>query len=159
MADKRGEAGGHESRPDGREVDMSFPADAIDDERLETSLGDGPRRGLEGKSANTLDANGPQGTQQLPSGDGVTEAAGAKPDQRRRMTQATSKAMGGEPAREKEKGQHRSDQFDWFPDAENCLGNSAESPSGSGANGAGNQSDEALSPGRRGCGADGATIV
>ena len=32
MADKRGEAGGHESRPDGREVDMSFRADASDDE-------------------------------------------------------------------------------------------------------------------------------
>ena len=30
MADKRGQAGGHESRPDGRGVDMSFPADASD---------------------------------------------------------------------------------------------------------------------------------
>ena len=55
MADKRGEAGGHESRPDGREVDMSFRADASDDEELETCLGDGPRRGLDGMLANMLD--------------------------------------------------------------------------------------------------------
>ena len=51
MADKRGEAGGHESRPDGREVDMSFRADASDEEELETCLGDGPRRGLDGMLA------------------------------------------------------------------------------------------------------------
>ena len=106
-------------------------------------------------SANTLDANGPQGTQQLLSGDGATEAAGAKSDQRRRVTRAAAKALDGDPAREKGKGQHRKEQFEPFPGAENCLEDSAESPSKPGANEVGNHSGEGHSPWRRGCGADG----
>ena len=59
-------------------------------------------------------------------------------------SRAAAKAMDGDPAREKGKGQHRKDQFESFPGAENCLGNFADSPSKSGANEVGNHSDGLL---------------